>query len=182
MNDLDHIDDFTLGQEFLDHWKTMVRREAGQIPYRHDFDPARIKSLLPHTFVGELRDENAFMIRLVGTWIEQFIGPARPNENVYNNYKVDEKNKYKEFMNNIFSHPCVGIMDRSIVLENNKTFSFKSIYCPFNDNNGVPRFIIGVSHLKDTKTWRTNNFVKLLKKSVFNKLEYVDVGFGTPNN
>lgn len=181
MGEINHIADFSLGQEFLEHWKAMPRREAGQIPYRHDFDPARIKTLLPHTFVGESRDENTFMIRLVGTWIEQFIGQTNSDDNVFNNYKTKEKQQYKEFIKNIFEYPCVGVMDRSLILSSRDKFSFKSIYCPFNDNMGVPRFIIGVSHLKGIRAWQVEDFTKLLKKSVFNKFEYIDVGHGTPD-
>lgn len=182
MKNLDHIEDFSFGQEFFAHWQSMVRREPDQIPYRHDFDPARITSLLPHTFVGEWRDENTFMIRLIGTWIEQFIGKARPDENIFNNYKPHEKKLFKDFINNVISTPCVGYVDRSIMLEGDDEFAFKSVYCPFNDNNGVPRYIIGVSHLKGAKTWQVEDFVKLLKKSVFNSFEYIDVGHGTPKD
>ncbi len=182
MGEIDHIEDFSFGQEFFEHWQNMVRREPGQIPYRHDFDPARIKTLLPHTFVGEAQDENTFMIRLTGTWIEQFTGKARPNDNVFNNYKSREKEQYKTFINNIFKYPCVGLMDRSIILKNREEFSFKSIYCPFNDNIGNPRFIIGVSHLRGMKNWHVDDFVKLLKKTVFNSFEYIDVGYGKPDD
>jgi hypothetical protein len=182
MGEMDKIEDFSLGQEFFEHWQSMKRRDGGKIPYRHDFDPARIKSLLPHTFVGESRDENTFMIRLIGTWIEQFIGQAKPNDNIFNNYKTKEKEQYKNFIKNIFNHPCVGYLDRSIILHNRERFSFKSIYCPFNDNLGEPRFIIGVSHLKGVKDWHVDDFTKLLKKSVFNSFEYIDIGYGKPDD
>lgn len=166
--------------QLTQYWHGLKAQADGQVPRRPLFNPADIVPLLPNIYLLERISADHVYIRLCGTALDEITGVSITGMNYLAVCPPEDKPVYREVIHQTLAQPCAAILEREVTFQNGKIFHVRSQGFPLADENGIPRYSIGlmiplaVMRVSDMKNGP-------VLKSVLKRLDYVDLGFGVPD-
>lgn len=167
--------------QLTQYWHGLMAQADGQVPPRAMFNPADIVPLLPNIYLLERLSADHIDIRLCGTALDEITGVSITGMNYLAICPQEDRDVYREVMHNTLAVPCGAILEREVTFENGKVFHVRSQGFPLADGQGIPRFSIGLMlPLAVMRVTDMENGPVL--RSVLKRLDYIDLGFGVPQN
>ena len=173
---------------FIAYWKEIqaiegdaqsAQRDAARVPLRRDFNPMKIHQLLPFIYIVEWNSRDDVVIRICGTGLEERFGKSLKGANYFKFCSPDQRPFFSILVEAVIHHPCALEVSRNVEMEDGTTREFSSLNLPLADDEGNPRFIVGMMNITRKapfgKTKQVGN-----ARSIINKYGYIDIGFGTP--
>lgn len=150
------------------------------VPYRKNFDPMQIPSVLPFISLMEYLGPKDLRLRVVGTELDRVMPIAKTGENLYEFYPGNHWGAFSSLHGNIVGIPCGLNYVRMITLNTGEHFEVSRISFPFADMNGDVRFIINAMHSGNDRRASYDSYVRIAEEEVLS-LDYIDIGYGVPS-
>lgn len=165
--------------QLTQYWRGLQARADGAVPTRASFNPAEIVPLLPHIFLLERKSDSHLEIRICGTALDELTGVPVSGLNYLDVCPPDQSRIFKRVMHQVLAVPCGARLEREVTFKSGRSFVFRSQGFPLADADGIPRYYAGL-----LKSLRPMTFEDMkngpIIGSVFQKLDYIDLGFGIP--
>ncbi len=151
------------------------------VPYRKNFDPMKIPSVLPFISLMEYLGPKELRLRVVGTELDRMLPVAKTGENLYEFYPGNHWGSFSGLHENIVGVPCGLNYVRMITLNTGEHFEVSRISYPFADLNGEVRFIINAMHSSSDRKTAYDSYVRIAEEEVLS-MDYIDIGYGVPDD
>lgn len=171
---------FDMGDQFLDYYLTLPKNPEAGVPLKTSFIPAEVPRLLPHVFVRQSIDYDTCIDRLRGTMLESYIGAPNSEDNLFSHYNTETAGELKRLIASILGTPCVGVIHRTMILENKERFDLPTVLCPFADKANQTVLLIGVAVLNGASSFKPVDLDFLFSETEFHEFRFIDTGSGTP--
>jgi hypothetical protein len=149
------------------------------LPARSQFDPRKIKALLPNIYLLEHKSREEMIVRLMGTALDEISAVPATGLNYFDICPPEDVALYTEINEHLHALPCASLVERDITLENGKTYTLASMGYPMTDDNGVLAYSIGLM-LPSRQVQADDMDNGGVARSVLRKLTFIDIGFGVP--
>jgi len=176
-------------EPFLEYWKSLqaARRTAAlstsnlaAVPRRRDFNPMKIHFQLPFIYIVEWRSHDDVIIRLCGTGLEERFGRSLKGTNYFNFCSPEQQPFFAVLVESVVKHPCALELSRCVQMKDGTTREFSSVNFPLADDEGKPRFIVGMMNILRKAPFEGTELVGN-ERSVISDFGYLDIGYGTPS-
>jgi len=175
-------------EPFVAYWASMQEaristRSAGQqgrpVPLRCDFNPMRIPAQLPQTYIVERYSHDHVIIRLCGTGLEERFGRSMTGANYFDFCSVAQKSIFANLVKSAVTYPCGLETCRDVEMGDGTVHEFKSVSFPLADDEGVPRFLVGMMNILRKSSLDLQSIVENPRATI-SGYHYLDIGFGLP--
>lgn len=130
--------------QFFEYWNSLPKE--GHVPYRREFDPIEISTLLPHSMICEVASDDNIRIRLIGESVDVAYGRGLKGINILDLFASEHLDAGRYNLLTICSFP-VGFMGRIRARSNasGRVMYRELINLPMRDDDGSCRLIYGCS-------------------------------------
>ncbi|MFC3051676.1 PAS domain-containing protein [Kordiimonas pumila] len=160
-------------------WHEMAK-DAGGIPFRKQFSPAKVKSLLPYLYMMELNEDNEIRFRHRGTGIERSTNHRFLIGDHMDTYGPEDWARLHRYFNVIFSGPCAAEADWRYFCRENLVFDMVNYSLPLYGRDKTQRLSIGVMMVWPNYDSELLEHCTDQDYSVCRHGVYLDVGYGVP--
>jgi len=154
--------------------------DAQLVPLRSAFNPMKLPAYLPQIFITELVSDDCILVRLAGTAIDENAGQILQGKNFLDICDPDERGLHVGVCKIMASQPCGVEMTRRARLADGRIHQFKSVSLPLADNEGVPRFVVGIADLETNMAYKVQTGRANSGRSQVLEYEFIDLGAGIP--
>lgn len=166
---------------FLGYVKELFENRNGSIPFKKDFNPARIGAALPYVAFYEIASPTDITLRLIGTEIEKVFGRYKVGSNVLDALPESRHEIVRRFFSEVAKYKCATFQDELLILGSGMMLDAQTIGFPFLDADGEARFRISVTALSE-KSWNLERMGDYkVTHHTARTLEFFDLGHGVPN-
>lgn len=90
--------------QFFDYWNSLPK--VNFVPDRKDFDPLKIRRLMPFVSILEIVSPDRVEMRLIGTDLVQRMGYDPTGQNYLDSFEPDSRPEYLKILYTQINHPC----------------------------------------------------------------------------
>ncbi len=162
---------------FFDQWFALQKRSGVLVPSRAEFNPAEIKSVLRYLGIGEITDGGEFILRFVGTGIDQLMGTSLTGTRFSDIIEERMRPVFKTWAEDLLAGKPYGIYYIFVAsTATGRQVEIEEIVFPLADALGRYRFVVGYSGPTRSHT----DGESLMKLHDFRALQPIDIGAGLP--
>ncbi len=161
------------------YWRDLQAASDAAIPLRRQFNPADIVRLLPHIYLLERKSADNIQVRISGTALDELSGFSVTGHNYLKVCPREDRQMYANLTHHVLSVPCGAILVRDVTFLNERTYGLTSHGYPLADDNGIPRYTVGLMLPNRIMSASEMNNGAVLS-SRFRTLKFMDLGFGVP--
>jgi hypothetical protein len=165
---------------FLDYIRGLFEERGGSTPFKKDFNPAKVRSVLPYVALYRIASPVEITLRLIGTEIEKVFGCYKEGANVLSALPEDRHQVVIHFFSEVAKYKCATFQDELLVLGSGMMLDALTVAFPLLDTNGEARYRISVTSLSEN-SWNLGLIgdFEVTHHTVRN-LEFFDLGHGVP--
>ncbi|MFC3051635.1 PAS domain-containing protein [Kordiimonas pumila] len=160
-------------------WQNLPRSK-GQAPLKSAFRPTALRHLVTNLFLVEKVGRTSLCIRLIGSDIEGVFGKGLRAGGVFDTERSEEWGYYGNLFETSTQQLCACRLQRTLNMENARTYDVDALCVPLADNEGTPRYILGVMLLQRNYDRGRRFMDGSAPKERILGLDYVDLGTGIP--
>jgi len=160
-------------------WRAMPK-EGRQPPRKTTFKPVHLKKLMPHLFLLERCSEKEMRVKILGAELETLLNKSTSKHTVFDTLLSSNWQFYSRFMQTCGYAPCGGRFSKSIETEDGLTLNVDSLGVPLADQDGTPRYMLGVMVTRPGPSATYNMDKKTTFGGALSDHEYIDLGHGIP--
>lgn len=117
------------------------------VPLRREFDILDHFDLAPNLFLAQRDEAGRFVYRVRGETVLWLFGGKERGTSVAAYTATEFQQNVDEYYHGILADRTPVLLRGDVSLANGNSTAFESIDCPLADDDGVPRFILGLADI-----------------------------------
>jgi hypothetical protein len=153
--------------EYIHYWNEL--RSGLSAPTRKQFNPMRLRKLLPYMMVIEHAPQAGVKTRLTGSLIDSFLEPYNTTQSDVVNWPLDLQQQiaWKNLFTTLLTKKSAGIVFEANVMHRSTFFdTLNGAFLPFKTDNGETHLIGGI--------WPNQHAIKAYTSVPIGLLEFVE--------
>lgn len=162
------------------YWQSMAQ-DAGGIPYRKQFSPAGVRSLLPHLYMLEYVGENEMQFRHRGTGIEHSTNHRFLIGDHMKNYGEKEWKLLQRYFKVIFSGPYGAEGEWRFYCKDDRVFDMLTYSLPMYGKTEGERIALGLMMVWPNYEPSLKDKCRTYDYDECRRAVFLDIGYGEPD-
>ena len=156
-------------QALFDYWNDV---RAGRLaPLRSEIHPGDIRRILPHVFILERQDDEAYRFRLAGTGLCGTYGMEFRGHNLLTMWQDECHANLKQALAEVTGNANVAVVEYTAATNHHREVSFEMIMLPLAQDNGAITRVLGAAVPLDASPWIGDH---LLARQWIDRMQILD--------